>query len=142
MFGKENNDVYILQPFLIYNDRPIYVGYSLGKYVYYYVPSPTNADDMHVAGWCVSPHLGSGAPKFRALPPFCVRAGWEMVSRVAVHSSSAAGPNFRSLVSLTRFTARSASAHCTFWRSLSVAPPIRMALAPTGPVSTDLQCIL
>ena len=76
----EHNDVYVCQPPLTYNRKPVYVGHTCGKYLYYYHPTSQGLGDegeddfleplpdMDVnlcSGWCISRHLGSGLPAFR-----------------------------------------------------------------------------
>ena len=64
---SDKNDVYVLQPPLAFNARPVYVGHTTGHYVYYYEPAPGAPGAALGAGWCVSGVLGSGAPPFRLL---------------------------------------------------------------------------
>ena len=76
----EHNDLYVCQPPLTYNRKPVYVGHTCGKYLYYYHPTSQGLGDegeddfleplpdMDVnlcSGWCISRHLGSGLPAFR-----------------------------------------------------------------------------
>eukprot|EP00667_Euglena_gracilis_P000047 EG_transcript_47 len=61
----EANDVYIVQPFLTYNDRPIYVGNDHGRYIYFYDPAEDGEKAPHNPGWCLSSHLGSGSGPLR-----------------------------------------------------------------------------
>ena len=60
------DDVYVCQTPLRHNQRPVYVGHTAGRYLYYYVP-PDPESDTPPPGWCLSEHLGSGAPRFRLL---------------------------------------------------------------------------
>eukprot|EP00667_Euglena_gracilis_P000530 EG_transcript_529 len=62
---KEDNDLYLYQPQVLYNDQPVFVGHTNGKYIYYYDPCPEPGDRQYAAGWCLSPHLGSGRGKVR-----------------------------------------------------------------------------
>eukprot|EP00667_Euglena_gracilis_P000775 EG_transcript_775 len=62
---KEDNDLYLYQPQVLYNDQPVFVGHTNGKYVYYYEPCPEPGDRQYAAGWCLSPYLGSGRCPFR-----------------------------------------------------------------------------
>eukprot|EP00667_Euglena_gracilis_P000168 EG_transcript_168 len=62
---KEDNDLYLYQPNVLYNDQPVFVGHTFGKYVYYYEPSLDPGERHYAPGWCLSPHLGSGCTKFR-----------------------------------------------------------------------------
>ena len=59
------NDTYVRQDPLQYNGRAVYVGHTHGLYLYYYEPSPGRGQPKHEEGWCLSGHLGSGAPTFR-----------------------------------------------------------------------------
>ena len=67
--GSEVDDVYVYQPVLRYNAEPVYVGLKQGKYLYYYEAPAGAAPKIHgprsVAGWCISPILGSGVGPFR-----------------------------------------------------------------------------
>ena len=59
------DDVYVLQPLLTYNLRPVYVGHAHGHYLYYY-------EDLELRrrpGWCAGAHLGSGRPEGRVAMP-------------------------------------------------------------------------
>ena len=62
------NDLYVHQPLLAYNGRPVFVGHLHGKYIYYYVSDAADKQPLR-EGWCLSTHLGSGAPAFRLLLP-------------------------------------------------------------------------
>eukprot|EP00668_Euglena_longa_P007128 GGOE01008513.1.p1 GENE.GGOE01008513.1~~GGOE01008513.1.p1 ORF type:complete len:995 (-),score=278.11 GGOE01008513.1:11-2935(-) len=62
---KEDNDLYLYQPQVLYNDQPVFVGHTTGKYVYYYEPCPEPGERRYAAGWCLSPHLGSGRCRLR-----------------------------------------------------------------------------
>ena len=59
------NDTYVRQDPLRYNGRAVYVGHTHGLYLYYYEASPGRGRAEHEEGWCLSGHLGSGAPTFR-----------------------------------------------------------------------------
>lgn len=37
--NDETNDVYVLQPYALYNDRPFYIGAGRGQYLYFYEPT-------------------------------------------------------------------------------------------------------
>eukprot|EP00667_Euglena_gracilis_P000004 EG_transcript_4 len=61
-----DDDLYLFQPTVTYNDQPIYIGHTNGKYIFFYLPGPPkpNAgppDERTVPGWCLSPFLGSGS---------------------------------------------------------------------------------
>ena len=60
--GKD--DVYVHQPPLEYNGRPVYVGHKSGAYLYYYEPTPYTKG-QYSPGWCVSDYLGCGAHDLR-----------------------------------------------------------------------------
>eukprot|EP00667_Euglena_gracilis_P000162 EG_transcript_162 len=54
--NDETNDVYVLQPYALYNDRPFYIGAGRGQYLYFYEPTGSS---QQAAGWAVTRHLGS-----------------------------------------------------------------------------------
>eukprot|EP00667_Euglena_gracilis_P000049 EG_transcript_49 len=60
-----NNDIFIVQPFVTYNDRPLYVGTDHGRYIYFYDPAEDTGKHVHTPGWCLSSHLGSGSNPLR-----------------------------------------------------------------------------
>ena len=62
--GQDRNDLYVPQPVLQYNDRPVYVGHGAGKYVYLY-NAPEGEKSQHRPGYCLSGYLGDGAPEQR-----------------------------------------------------------------------------
>ena len=59
------HDLYVRQAPLSYNGRPVFVGHTNGKYVYFYKPKAKG--DRHAPGWCLSSYLGDGATTFRLL---------------------------------------------------------------------------
>ena len=59
------NDLYIPQPPLTYNAKPVFVGHAHGQYMYYY--RPPRGERSLKEGWCLSDYLGYGAPSFRLL---------------------------------------------------------------------------
>jgi len=61
---KDENDLYIIQPQIMYNNNPFFVGHSKGKYVYFYKPL-SSGRTLYSEGWCLSAHLGSGCPLYR-----------------------------------------------------------------------------
>ena len=67
--GEFQDDLYVCQAPLLYNQREVYVGHTYGHYLYYYKPDPTDKKET-VEGWCIAEYLGSGEPNFRlALGP-------------------------------------------------------------------------
>eukprot|EP00667_Euglena_gracilis_P000079 EG_transcript_79 len=62
---QDANDIYIFQPFVTYNDRPIYVGTDHGRYIFYYDPAEDTGKNIYAPGWCLSSHLGSGSNSLR-----------------------------------------------------------------------------
>ena len=64
--GADRNDVYMQQPPLTYNARPVYIGLSHGLYVYWYEPRASVKKAL-APGWCLSHYLGAGDPDFRLL---------------------------------------------------------------------------
>ena len=62
--GPQENDLFVPQPLLQYNARPVYVGHAAGRYLYYYEP-PADGKTYHPPGWCLGPYLGDGAPPLR-----------------------------------------------------------------------------
>ena len=72
--GRGRNDLYVPQPPLTYNDRPVYVGHAYGHYLYYYEHQQGTAPELDdkgapkaapAPGWCITDYLGSGAPEYR-----------------------------------------------------------------------------
>eukprot|EP00667_Euglena_gracilis_P000024 EG_transcript_24 len=67
-------DVFVHQPLLRYNDRPVYVGHTTGQYVYYHLPAP--GGDRLPEGWWRAEFLGSVFPLQQLhLPPLPTSAG-------------------------------------------------------------------
>eukprot|EP00667_Euglena_gracilis_P000218 EG_transcript_218 len=62
---RDDNDLYLHQPQVLYNGQPVFVGHTNGKYVYYYEPASEPRGRQYRAGWCLSPHLGSGRSQTR-----------------------------------------------------------------------------
>ena len=68
----DHNDVYVCEPTVQYNGKPVYVGQAHGKYVYHYnARADPDGPEPFPDGWCVSKYLGNGSPPFRLLldPP-------------------------------------------------------------------------
>ena len=64
---QRRNDLYVLQPHLRYNAKPVYVGQTYGQYIYYYIPQ--SKQKALAKGWCLSDYLGNGALDFRLKLP-------------------------------------------------------------------------
>ena len=67
--AAEQNDLYVHQPPLLFNGRPVYVGHATGQYLYYYEPQPDDPGTRRDPGWCLSGCLGNGDTDVRLVLP-------------------------------------------------------------------------
>eukprot|EP00668_Euglena_longa_P036862 GGOE01047417.1.p1 GENE.GGOE01047417.1~~GGOE01047417.1.p1 ORF type:complete len:2570 (-),score=549.43 GGOE01047417.1:1047-8666(-) len=126
----EANDVYILQPFLTYNDRPIYVGNDHGRYIYFYDPAEDSGKELHDPGWCLSCHLGSGSAPLRLPLPDPMRGeGKATMKAQAKEAAQKTHHKWQKMLALRPFTKWE---HTTSTRAQEVGD------APSSPLNNSL----